>query len=121
MLRFFAVLVGIVFIFAGVAGYMPAFMQDGLLFGYFEVDSMHNIVHMVTGVIAIMAATSYRFTKLFFAVFGLVYTIVGIIGFWRSGDLFIMHTNMATNIFHVVFGVISLYLGFSGRRYSERT
>ena len=116
MIRLIAVLFGIGFIFAGVAGYLPAFTKEGLLFGLFEVDSMHNMVHLISGVIAIMAATSYRFTKIYFAVFGVVYTIVAIIGFWRNGDLFVMHVNMADNILHLVIGVISLYLGFYKRK-----
>lgn len=119
MLRLLAILLGIAFIFAGVAGYMPTFMKDGLLFGYFEVDSIHNIIHMVTGVLAIMAATSYRLTKIFFAVFGIIYAALGILGFWQGGNLFITHTNMASNIFHLVVGVIAIYLGFSRWRHVE--
>lgn len=113
MLRMFAILLGIGFIFAGVAGNMPMFTQDGLLLGYFEVNSMHNMVHLITGVIAIMAATRYSLTKLFFKLLGLVYTIVGVYGFWTNGDLMIMHTNFNDNVLHIVIGVMSLYLGFT--------
>jgi len=116
MVRLIAVLFGIGFIFVGVAGFLPTFSKEGLLFGIFEVDSLHNIVHLVSGVIAIMAATSYRFTKIYFTVFGLIYTIVAIVGFWRNGDLFVMHVNMADNILHIVIGVISLYLGLYKRK-----
>ena len=113
MLRIIAILFGIGFIFAGVAGFLPTFIKDGLLFGYFEVNNVHNMVHMVTGVLAIMASTSYRFTKLFFKLFGLIYTVVAIWGFWNNGDLYVMHVNMADNILHIVVGVVSIYLGFS--------
>lgn len=112
MLRALAVIFGIVFIFAGVAGFLPDFTQDGLLFGFFQVDSMHNIAHIATGVIAIMAATSFNFTKLFFQIFGIIYAVVAIVGFWRGGDLFIMNVNFADNILHTVIGVVMLYLGF---------
>jgi hypothetical protein len=112
MLRIIAILFGIAFIFAGVAGFMPMFMQDGLLFGYFMVDSLHNLVHIVTGVIAIMAATSYRLTRGFFKIFGVIYFIVAIWGFW-TGDLILIHVNTADNILHLVVGLIAIYLGFS--------
>jgi hypothetical protein len=116
MLRIITILLGIGFVFAGVAGFLPMFMMDGLLFGFFEVDSMHNIVHLVSGVIAIMAATSYHYTVLFLKVFGVIYTIVAIWGFWTGGDLYMMHVNMADNILHIVIGVVALFLGFSARK-----
>lgn len=112
LIRFIAILFGIGFIFAGVAGFMPAFTTNGALLGIFEVDTMHNIVHIVSGVIAIMAATSFRFSKLYFLVFGAVYTVIAIVGFARGGDLFLMHVNMADNFLHLGIGVLSLFLGY---------
>jgi len=113
MIRFIAVLFGIGFIFAGVAGFLPSFNPNGMLFGMFEVNTMHNIVHLVSGVIAIMAATSHRFSRLFFQVFGVVYSIVAIVGFARGGDLMLMHVNMADNFLHLGIGVIALLIGFA--------
>ena len=113
MLRILAILFGIGFIFVGVAGFLPTFYTDGLLFGFFEVNAMHNVVHIVSGVIAIMSATSSKYSKLFFQILGIIYIIVAIAGFWRNGDLFIMHVNMADNILHTVIGVVALLLGFS--------
>lgn len=116
MLRFFGILFGVVFIFVGVAGFLPSFNPNGLLLGYFEVNSMHNFVHIVSGVIAIMAATSYRYTKLFFQVFGILYGVVAILGFARGGDLFMMHMNTADNFLHLVIAAVALYLGFLFKR-----
>lgn len=115
ILRILAVLFGIGFIFAGVAGFLPTFMVDGLLFGYFEINTMHNLVHIISGVIAIMAATSLKYSKLFFQIFGIIYLVVAITGFWRDGDLFILHVNMADNVLHLVIGLVALFLGFSMR------
>lgn len=112
LFRFFAILFGIAFIFAGVAGFMPAFTTNGALLGIFEVDTMHNIVHIVSGVIAIMAATSFKLTRLYFLIFGIAYTITAIVGFARGGDLFIMQVNTADNFLHLGIGVISLFLGY---------
>ncbi len=108
LIRLFTVLLGIAFIFAGVGGFLSSFTTNGLLFGIFEVDNLHNIVYLVSGVIAIMASTNYRATKIYLTIFGLIYVIVAILGFWRHGDLFIMHVNMADNILHLVIGLILL-------------
>ena len=115
-IRMVAIIIGIAFVFGGVAGFLPTFITDGLLFGYFEVNNMHNLVHIVTGVLAIMAATSYRFTILFFQIFGFIYTIMGVWGFFQNGDLYVMHVNTADNVLHVVVGVIGLYLGLAAKR-----
>lgn len=112
MLRVFAILFGIGFIFAGVAGFLPSFKPNGFLFYYFEVDTMHNLVHIVSGVIAIMAATSYHYARLYFQIFGVIYAVVAILGFWRNGDLWVMHFNMADNILHIGIAVVALLLGF---------
>lgn len=118
MVRILAVLFGIAFIFAGVAGYgvLPQFVENGLLLGYFEVNSLHNLIHIVTGVIAIMAATSFRLSKLFFIVFGLIYAVAAGLGFWLHGDLYMTHFNMADNYLHAVIAIIALLIGFSAKR-----
>lgn len=114
MVRLLAVIFGIIFIFIGVAGFLPNFMANGLLFGYFEVDTMHNIVHVVTGVLAIMAATQLRRARFYFQVFGLFYAVVAIVSLAKGGDLsfVMMHMNSADNILHLVVAVVALYLGF---------
>lgn len=112
MLRMIAILFGIGFIFAGVAGFLPNFTPNGFLFGVFAIGLMHNIVYLVSGVIAIMAATSYKYAKLYFRVFGIIYAIVAILGFIRGGDLYIMQMNMADNFLHLIISIIALYLGF---------
>lgn len=114
MLKIMAILFGIAFIFAGVAGFIPTFYINDLLLGYFEVNTMHNIIHIVSGVIAIMAATNYLFALWYFRIFGLVYGLVAILGFVFHGDLsfMMMHVNTADNILHVVIAIVALYLGF---------
>lgn len=121
MLRICAILAGVAFIFAGVAGFLPHFVQEGALFGFFTASFMHNLIHIVTGVVAIMSATSLRTARLFFQIFGVLYAIVAIAGFVLSGDLsfIMMQTNLADNILHAFMAVIALYLGFvSKKRYA---
>lgn len=110
--RGLAVLFGIVFIAAGVAGYLPMFTTDGMLLGTFEVDNMHNNVHIATGVIALLAALKGNYARLFFQIFGILYAIVTFLGFWRAGDLFMMHVNTADNVLHLVLAIVLLYIGF---------
>ncbi|MBV9576739.1 MAG: DUF4383 domain-containing protein [Gammaproteobacteria bacterium] len=114
MLRLAVLIFGIGFIFAGVAAFMPAYMKHGLFLGYFEVNTMHNVIHAVSGVVAIVSALNMRYAKLYFKIFGILYGIVAIVGFALKGDLsfMMMHMNMADNVLHAIIAVVALYLGF---------
>ena len=114
-LRAWALLFGIAFLAGGVLGFVPSVTPNGMLLGIFEVDSMHNYVHILSGVVALLAAASASYSRLFFQVFGVLYGIVTIVGFANDGDLMIMHVNMADNYLHLGIAAIALYLGFMRR------
>jgi hypothetical protein len=116
MLRVLAILYGIVFIAMGILGFLPDFTSQGLLFGYFLVNPMHNAIHLVTGLIAFFCGLSNNLAcKIFFIVFGFVYLAAGGYGFYTgSGMLFdLIAINQADNIFHLIVGLVSLYFGFA--------
>ncbi len=115
MLRILAIIFGLGFIVAGVGGFLPPLMPNGLLFGLFQVDTMHNLLHIVSGVIAIMCATSYASSVWFFRVFGILYALLALFGFIWNGDFsfMMMQMNMADHLLHTVIAIIALYLGFS--------
>lgn len=115
-LRIWALLFGIGFVLAGVAGFLPMFTFDGNLFGVFEVDAMHNAVHIISGAVALIAATSYDYSKLYFQVFGIAYGLTAVLGFMWGGDLYGMHVNTADNILHLVIAIFALSLGFSAQK-----
>lgn len=112
MFRLFVLVIGIVLLASGIMGSMPVFLTDGDLFGIFEVDKMLNFLHIISGAIGIVAALNGFLSRLYFQFFGVIYAIVTILGFVRAGDLYIMHVNLADNIFHLAIAVIALYAGF---------
>lgn len=118
-IRALSAVFGVVFILAGIAGYVPALTPDGNLLGYFEVDSMHNIVHLVSGAIALLAYYKSEYARLYFRIFGIIYGVVAVIGFANSGNLFLMHVNMADNWLHLVIALVALYIGFLYKRAAD--
>lgn len=106
---------GVVFVAIGVLGFVPGVTSNGSLLGIFQVDTMHNIVHLVTGVLAFVAASGAgNNSRLFFQVFGVVYAIVTVIGFMQGTSVLgIMAVNGADNILHLVLAAAALYLGFA--------
>jgi hypothetical protein len=105
-------ILGVVFVVVGVLG----FFNDPVL-GIFEVDAVHNIVHLLSGVVALaMASMGESSAKLFGKVFGLVYLLVTVLGFVMGTDeklLGLMQLNNADNYLHVLLALVLLWAGFS--------
>ncbi len=102
-------ILGVVFLAIGVLG----FVSDPLL-GIFEVDSLHNIIHILSGALALVAVSmGASAMNTFSRVFGIVYALVAVLGF-VSGDnvLGLIMVNAADNVLHLVLAVVFLYLGF---------
>lgn len=113
-LKLFAILFGLAFVTVGVMGFLPEYTPNGNLFGLFEVDPMHNIIHIASGVVALIAASCAHFAKAYFILFGLIYGAVAIIGFIQDGDIYgYMHVNQADNYLHLGIAIVSLILGFA--------
>jgi Domain of unknown function (DUF4383) len=99
----------------GLLGFVPAITPGGKLLGYFEVNAAHNIVHIVTGVIALAVGfASEKAARLFFQVFGVIYALVAVLGFAMGNQplLGIVSNNTADTWLHVLIAIVSLYLGF---------
>ncbi len=93
-------------------GYMPEFVNDGLLLGTFQVDDMHNKVHIISGVAALVGAFSSLLARSFFIIFGLLYGIAAVLGF-QSGEIYGMQVNMNDNYLHAGIAAIALLLGLN--------
>ena len=122
MLNKLATLVGVIFLVIGVLGFVPAATTNGMLLGLFHVNVWHNIVHLVTGLVALSAgcgccgvcSISQWTPKLFFQAFGIIYGAVAVLGFYYGNEaLFgVIANNFADSVLHAGIAVVSLYLGF---------
>jgi len=114
-LKRIAVIFGIVFVIVGVLGWVSAVNPGGKLLGIFDVNAAHNVVHLATGVLAIIVgAMGEKASRVFFQAFGVIYGLVAVLGFFY-GDaplLGIVANNAADSVLHVVIAVVALYLGF---------
>lgn len=108
-----AIIFGIVLLIVGILGFIPGITSNGLLLGLFAVNTFHNLVHIITGIIGLLAATQEKYAKLFFQIFGVIYLILGVLGFFMMNQLMMgIQMTMANNILHLVIGLIAVYLGF---------
>jgi hypothetical protein len=102
---------GTVLVVVGILG----FVMPSPLLGLFEVNVVHNVVHIASGALTLLAATQgIGAMRLWGRVFGLVYLLVAILGFvLPDGNLFgLMHVNTPDNLLHVALALAFLYFGF---------
>jgi hypothetical protein len=118
MVKKAAIAFGIVFVAVGLLGFVSAVTPGGKLLGLFEVNTAHNLVHLATGVIALLVGfASPAASKLFFQIFGIVYAIVAALGFYYGNQplLGMIANNVADAWLHVAIAVGSLALGFGSK------
>ncbi|BAL24928.1 DUF4383 domain-containing protein [Azoarcus sp. KH32C] len=94
MLRRAALIFGAAFIVAGLLGFVEAVAPhrdpggDALLFGIFAVNPIHNAVHLISGIVAIIVGLrSDAASATYFRVFGLIYGLVTIAGIFVGHGL----------------------------------
>jgi len=111
---------GIVLTLFGILGFIPGVTGGGMLLGIFMVDPLHNIVHLVSGLLALGAVWMWQsYLKLYFQVFGVVYALVAIIGLVQGNTVLgILMVNMADNLLHVVIAAVALWAGFGMKKES---
>lgn len=118
MLRSITIIFGVIMLVVGVLGFIPATNEGGYLFGIFHVNLLHNLVHIATGFIALLCGLqSYFAARWFFRVFGIVYAIVGLLGFyyWNDPIFGLLANNFADTLLHLAIAAFSLYFGFGYR------
>ena len=105
---------GIVLTLVGVAGFFTG--SDMLL--YFQVDTLHNVIHLLSGVVAIIAVSmSEEYARTYLVVFGIVYALVTILGFAMGGSILgLFEVNAADNYLHLVIAAACLVVGFGGKK-----
>ena len=102
-----------VFVLVGVLGFVPGITTDGHLLGIFEVSTLHNIIHLATGIVAALVASSTEKSTLFFKVFGVVYALVTVVGFVQGNTVLgLIGVNLADNLLHLAIAAVALYVGF---------
>ncbi|MDQ8039316.1 MAG: DUF4383 domain-containing protein, partial [Rickettsiella sp.] len=115
MLKGFALIFAIFFIGLGIVEFIPPLRHNQLLFNLFEVNSVHNLFHILVGFVALSASVSAVYAKLYFKFFGIVFALIAILGFALNGNLSFLQVNLADSFFYAIVALITLYLGFTSK------
>jgi NAD/NADP transhydrogenase beta subunit len=109
--RVYALAVGVVLVAAGIIGffYEAAFSSDesvrSAVFGLLDVNGWHNVVHIATGLLGILAARTLAGARTYCLGFAIVYLVVCLWGFVVGNDgsiLSIVPVNTEDNILHLL-------------------
>ncbi len=105
-------LFGIVFLLVGVLGF---FMNPVL--GLFEVNTLHNVVHLASGAVAlVVAGMGIGPSRMYLMIFGLVYLVVTLAGFLNVGVVVdLLQLNPLDNYLHLLIAAVLLIVGFGSK------
>jgi len=120
-----ALTVGIAFLVVGIAGFIPGITTNydemefaghesmAELFGVFQVSILHNIVHILFGVVGIAAARTWSSSRWYLIGGGVVYLVLWIFGLVvdDSHDANFVPVNNADDWLHFGLGVGMIALG----------
>jgi hypothetical protein len=113
MLKNVLYVLGVVFILIGLLGFF-----NNPILGIFATDTVHNVIHLLSGVLALAFAGKPSQAKMFAMVFGIIYALVAIVGFLTASGskaLGLFVVNGADNWLHVVIAIVLLYFGFMSK------
>lgn len=120
-----ALVVGIVFLVVGIAGFIPGlttsmesmqfagYASGAMLLGVFQVSILHNIVHLLFGLAGLWLATSFSGSRNYLIWGGAIYAVLWLYGLFFSGDhpANFVPLNAADNWLHLVLAVGMILLG----------
>jgi hypothetical protein len=89
---------------------------DGGLFLGFEVNATHNLVHVASGLVLLIAARRRDTARAVAIAFGVTYGLVAIIGLIDGEDvLTLLPVNGADNVLHVLLSALGIVAGIISR------
>ncbi|QGQ18647.1 DUF4383 domain-containing protein [Cellulomonas sp. JZ18] len=125
--RLVAAIFGAVYTLVGLAGFLvtggvPFASQEGELLLGFEVNPLHNIVHLVIGIALLLASRTVGGARSANLTVGAVYLLVGILGlFIIDTEANILALNGADNVLHFATAIILLGVALGADRDRART
>ena len=126
-----AALVGVVFLLVGILGFVPgitthygdlSFAGHGSgakLLGVFQVSILHNVVHLLFGIVGLVLAKTADGARTFLVGGGAVYLVLWVVGLIGAGDW--IPVNTADNWLHFALGAGMVVLGIVASRARTRT
>jgi hypothetical protein len=117
-----SLVVGVVFLITGIAGFIPGITRDApgdfagenspaSLLHVFQTGILHDLVHLAFGVLGILMARRYDTAKQFLIGGGAVYLLLWLIGMFSAMDW--LPADVSDHWLHFVLGLGMVALGWA--------
>jgi hypothetical protein len=120
--QWYCLLAGLALLLAGVLGFVvdstfdTGSGIDGDKLVVFEVNGIHNLVHIASGLLLLAASPKRARARAVAIAFGLVYGVVTIIGLIDGETVLgLLPVNPADNVLHIALSALGLISGFMSR------
>jgi len=126
--RSFALVFGIVFLLAGASGFIPGMLHPvpanapplavatgyGLVMGLLPVNVLHNLVHVLFGILGVVAYGGLFAPRVYAQIVAVAYGLLTILGLMpATHTLFGLIPIYGNDVWlHLVLGAIAAYFGF---------
>jgi hypothetical protein len=135
--RYFALIMGIVFLLVGIAGFIPGLTMapmapasdamapaHGVLLGLFPVNWLHNLVHIAFGIWGIAAYRSFAGARGYAKAVAIIYAVLTVMGLIPGlNTMFGLVPLYGNDIWlHALITIAAAYFGFfAPERVEDRT
>ena len=107
---------GVILLLTGILGFVPGLSTNNaaghqLLFGIFMTGLFHNVFHLISGAVGLLAAVTEKYSRWYLRIFGAVYAALALLGF----SIGIARVNMADHVLHALVGMVLLAIGFGAK------
>jgi hypothetical protein len=120
--QWYCLLAGLALLLAGAFGFISDSSFDtgdgvqGDLFLGFEVNAIHNLIHVASGLLLLAASPKRASARAVALAFGLVYGLVAIIGLIDGEDVLgLIPVNSADNLLHIALAALGIVTGLISR------
>jgi hypothetical protein len=113
-----ALLFGAIYLAVGIVGFLPFLggsvtMTNSKLLGLFNINLLHNLVHIVIGIAGLAAAASLVNSRRFCQVVGVILMVLGVLGVFVANPLGLLYIGGLDTALHLVTGAVLAYFGFA--------
>src|SRR2546428_3842526 len=113
-----ALVFGVIYLAVGILRFLPSLggsftLTNTKLLGLFNINLLHNLVHVVIGVAGLAAGASLANSRMFCQVVGVILLLLGVLGVFVANPLGLLYIGGLDIALHLVSGAVLAYFGFA--------
>lgn len=116
-----ALLFGVVLILVAILGFITpggtgmGMDETGMVLDLFEVNLLHNLVHLLFGVWGILASRTFSAAKQFCTIGGIIYLVLTVLGFVDPTTFGLIPIGGNDRWLHLLLGLVLTVVGVTAR------